>query len=129
MWILEHCPLGEKWEKSFPTKAKAVAELAKHICGDCLNGIDRIVDTSMPGNLREEKSGHGKPNPKSSRDLLSTACGCEYHLYRTGARPGRVKTKTLAPIYLALYRRCFRWAATMNLAETSPLFCSNASSN
>lgn len=65
MWLLEHCPAGEEWEKRFATEEEAVVELRKHICGSCMAGDEDQI----------------APNPNSASDLLGTPCGCEYHLY------------------------------------------------
>lgn len=81
MWILDKMSLPNDWEKKFETEEEAVTELRKYICSDCLNGIDGIVDISVPGSIRFEKTPNGPPNPHSASDLLSTPCGCEFHIY------------------------------------------------
>lgn len=50
------------WEKSFDTREEALAELLRHICGDCLAGGET-------GEI---------PHQDSISDLLSTPCGCEF---------------------------------------------------
>lgn len=78
MWLLEHYPAGEDWEKSFDTEAEALEELRKHICQECMTGKLVYVDSSLPNGVGEEQ--RPVPNPESAYDLLSTPCGCEYGL-------------------------------------------------
>lgn len=77
MWELEKCSMPE-WTKQFSTEADAVAELRAHICGDCMSGRHGYVDSQVPGGIAYETV--EPPDPNSARDLLSTPCGCEYHI-------------------------------------------------
>lgn len=79
-WILEHYPAREEWEKSFASKAEAVAELAKHICGSCKRGCWGCADEDQC-DRGCEKNTNKVPKLDSARDLLSTPCGCEYGLH------------------------------------------------
>lgn len=77
-WTLDHLPAREEWSKTFPTKAKAVAELRKHICGSCMAGCWGCPD---PAKCDSDCEKANPPDPSSARDLLKTPCGCEYELF------------------------------------------------
>ena len=74
MWILEHCPAGSEWTKTFATEREALHELWLHLCEECLTGKYCVVGS-------DEIEEREPPQPDSAVDLLSTPCGCEFHLY------------------------------------------------
>lgn len=66
---------GEGWSKLFDSEAELMQELLSHVCRLCLEGeIIKFNDgrtyTIPPADT------------KSIGGLLSTACGCEYKVYR-----------------------------------------------
>lgn len=71
MWTLKKRS-DPPWEMDFPTEQEAITELRSHICGDCMDGIERWVG------LPPERV--AKPDPESAADLLGTHCGLEYDL-------------------------------------------------
>lgn len=64
------------WEKEFSTIEEARVELLKHICGSCLAGELRYVDTSQEDGFGVET--REPPDQDDIHSLLGTSCGCEY---------------------------------------------------
>jgi hypothetical protein len=81
MWTLDKKSLPNDWTREFRTKHEAIAHLWKHLCGDCRRGISRYVGARLVKGR--------KPKRTSARDLLSTACGLEYEIYKSKDGPAR----------------------------------------
>ena len=65
---------GEGWSKLFDSEAELRQELLSHICRLCLSGEEVYIGI-------EEVIENTPPDVTSTRDLLATACGCEYEVY------------------------------------------------
>lgn len=77
MWILSKVSTPD-WDKTFLSEQDAIAELKKHICGECMSGKLGYVDSSVLGDVAYEQ--FEKPDG-SLASLLSTPCGLEYDIW------------------------------------------------
>ena len=79
--IIEKCS-SPGWTKEFSCEYDARQELLKHVCGECLT--NQYTYMGEGGKLVTEQDNNEPINIHNIRDLLGTACGCEYNYEEVG---------------------------------------------